>query len=97
MSDKNVPTTVYAAQMTENCGIWAWMQNSIIYHATSSSPYGPYLPKGPAIAHPEAHEPIVARAPGGEYVMWFTSGVLGPGKVRVTLSGSVFVYIFDTL
>ena len=27
-----------------------------------------------AIALPEAHEPIVARAPSGQYVMWFTSG-----------------------
>ena len=54
---------VWAAQMTENCGIWAWMQNSIVYHATSPTPYGPYKPVGPAIAEPEAHEPIVARAP----------------------------------
>ena len=66
--------------MTHNCGIWAWMQNSIIYHATSTSPYGPYKPVGPAIAQPEAHEPIVSRAPTGEYVMWFTSGADGPGR-----------------
>ena len=73
--------------MTENYGIWAWMQNSIVYHATSTNPYGPYHPVGPAIAQPEAHEPIVARAPGGEYVMWFTSGAEGPGSGSPVVGG----------
>jgi hypothetical protein len=78
---------MWAAQMTNNCGIWAWMQNSIVFHATSTSPYGPYLPKGPAVALPEAHEPIVARAPTGEYVMWFTSGDNGPGTGSPVVGG----------
>ena len=30
------------------------MQNSIVFHATSPSPYGPYTPVGPAITQPEA-------------------------------------------
>ena len=63
---------MWAAQMSNNCGIWAWGQNSEVWHATSSSPFGPFYAQGPAISPAEAHEPIVARAPTGEYVMWYT-------------------------
>lgn len=77
---------MWAAQMTVNCGIWAWMQNSEIYHATSTSPLGPYTPQDTAIPA-EAHEPIVARAPTGEYVMWFSSGAAGPGGPRPVVGG----------
>ena len=62
------------------------MQNSEVWHATSTSPYGPFKPQGVAIPA-EAHEPIVARAPTGEYVMWFSSGVQGPGGLRPVVGG----------
>ena len=78
---------MWAAQMSNNCGIWAWGQNSEVWHATSDNPYGPYKKVGPAIEPEEAHEPRVARAPTGEYVMWYTSGPKGPGGPGLTRSG----------
>jgi hypothetical protein len=93
---------MWAAQMTANCGIWAWEQNSMVQHASSSSPYGPFVSKGPAIGLPEAHEPIVARAPTGEYVMWFSTppggpGTKGEGKENSGLTHSINVFVFAQL
>ena len=35
----------------------------------------------------KAHEPIVSRAPTGEYVMWFTSGDDGPAGTPPVVGG----------
>ncbi len=59
--------------MTHNTGIVVWMSNSRIRHAVSTSgPTGPYK------AHDVSfgvwgHEPTAARAPTGEYVLFWTA------------------------
>lgn len=63
---------MFAAEMTNHCGIDTWFQNSRIIHATSSQPDGPFQRVGqvwPAFAH----EPEVVRAPTGEWVMFFSA------------------------
>ena len=49
------------------CNVWEWTSNSIITHAVSSSPYGPYEQRDCAMETclPEAHEGSVAVAPTG--------------------------------
>ena len=63
--------------MVNGCGIWAWCSNSQIVHAVSSTPTGAYSRKGVA-QKVWSHEPTVARAPTGEFVMMFTSAPWGP-------------------
>ena len=64
---------MYAAEMTNDCGIVVWLSNSRIRHAVSSAG-----PDGPYEAHDVAeglwgHEPTAARAPTGEYVLYWTA------------------------
>jgi hypothetical protein len=74
---------MWAARMTNNCGIGAWLSNSEVVHAFADSPTGSFAVD--AVVWPIwAHEPTVVRAPTGEYVMYWTgnngSGVLAnPG------------------
>ena len=65
---------MYASEMTAHCGIGAWAQNSRVIHATSSTPGGTYERKG-VVWGVFSHEPMMARAPTGEYVMYFTSSL----------------------
>ena len=57
------------------------MSNSIITHAVSSTPLGPFRARDCAMrtCAPEAHEGSIAIAPTGEFVLFFTSGPDGPG------------------
>ena len=73
----------FAAEFTQGCSVWAWLSNSIVTHSVSDTPEGPYTKSDCAMetCEPEAHEPSVARAPTGEWVMWFTSSKEGPGGV----------------
>jgi hypothetical protein len=64
-----------ASEMTQHCGINAWASNSHVVHAVSSTPGGAYSRVSP---HAEAfpvfsHEPNLARAPTGEFVVYFTA------------------------
>ena len=68
---------MWSAEMVNGCGIWAWCSNSQVVHAVASTPTGAYTRKGVA-QKVWAHEPTVARAPTGEYVMMFTSSPWGP-------------------
>jgi len=63
---------MWAAEMTEHCGIGAWQQNSRIIHATSATPGGVYTRKD-VTWEVFSHEPEVVPGPSGEYVMYFTS------------------------
>ena len=63
---------MFAAEMTNNCGIVVWMSNSLIRHAVSASPHGPYNASDVTSAV-WGHEPTAARAPTGEFVLWFTA------------------------
>ena len=62
---------MFASRMTGNCGIGSWLSNSEVVHATSTSPTGAFAVRG--VVWPAwAHEPSVARAPTGEFVMLWT-------------------------
>lgn len=64
---------MWAAEMTNNTGILVWMSNSRIRHAVSrAGPFGPYEPQDIAFGL-WGHEPTVARAPTGEYVLFWTA------------------------
>jgi hypothetical protein len=58
--------------MTEHCGIGAWAQNSRIVHAVASTPSAGFK-RTQVVREVFSHEPMLARAPSGEYVMYFTS------------------------
>lgn len=58
--------------MSGECGLTAWGRNSVIVHATSNSPEGPYTRKEEILSF-FAHEPTVVALPasqGGGYVMY---------------------------
>eukprot|EP00051_Salpingoeca_urceolata_P007620 m.99073 g.99073 ORF g.99073 m.99073 type:complete len:507 (+) comp15314_c0_seq1:60-1580(+) len=60
---------MFLAEMTHSCGMSAWSTNSIIRHAVSSSPEGPFVRK--EVVRPEfAHNPTAVRAPDGTYLIY---------------------------
>ena len=63
---------MWAAEMTEHCGIGTWQQNSRIIHATSTTPGGSYTRKD-VTWQVFSHEPEVVPGPNGEFVMYFTA------------------------
>jgi len=65
------------AEITSSCGIWAWGSNSQIVYSTSDTATGTY--RRQSVVFPAfAHEPTVARAPTGEFVMYFRTAPWGP-------------------
>ena len=58
---------MWAAEMTEHCGIGAWVPNSRIIHAVSATPGGAYVRKDVTWGV-FAHEPEVVPGPNGEYM-----------------------------
>jgi hypothetical protein len=68
---------MYAAEITGNCGMNVWLSNSQVIHATSPDPTTQPFTRVGVVAGVFAHEPIAARAPTGEYVVWYTA-VLPP-------------------
>jgi hypothetical protein len=63
---------MWAAEMTEHCGIGAWAQNSRIIRAEAANLSGAFTRKQ-VVWNVFSHEPTMARAPSGEFVMFFTS------------------------
>ena len=63
---------MWAAEMTEHCGIGAWVQNSRVIRATADSPGGSYT-RTQVVWEVFAHEPEVVPGPDGEYVMYYTA------------------------
>jgi hypothetical protein len=72
---------MWAAEMSEHTGIKAWITNSRVVHAVADAPTSsstssslPFDFVRKEVVQPVfAHEPTVARAPKGEYVMWYTT------------------------
>ena len=63
---------MYAAEMTHHCGIVVWLSNSQIRHAVATRADGPFEARD--LAEPVwGHEPTAARAPTGEYVLFWTA------------------------
>eukprot|EP00041_Stephanoeca_diplocostata_P038457 m.1517851 g.1517851 ORF g.1517851 m.1517851 type:complete len:1260 (-) comp25219_c0_seq4:160-3939(-) len=61
---------MYAAEFENSCDISHWSPNSAIVHAVSSTgPLGPYK-RGDVAVMPFAHNPKVARAPDGTWLMY---------------------------
>ena len=61
---------MFAAKMTESCGLTSWATNSEVVHAIADSPEGPYRlvdsehsPEG-VILPRFAHNPMIKRTPG---------------------------------
>lgn len=65
---------MWAAEMTEHCGIGAWAQNSRIIRAVSDTPGGEYK-RAQVVYEVFSHEPEVVRGPNGEYIMYFTANL----------------------
>jgi len=65
---------LYAAEITEHCGIGAWSQNSRVIHASSDTPGGKYV-RDNVVWNVFSHEPEVVRGPNNEYVMYFTAKI----------------------
>jgi hypothetical protein len=68
---------MYAAEMTSFCGINVWLSNSQVIHATSPDPLRVPFSRVSVVQGAFSHEPIAARAPTGEFVLFFTA-VLPP-------------------
>ena len=63
---------MWAAEMTNETGIKAWITNSQVVHAVAEPPEFRFVRQ--AVIWPVfSHEPTVARAPTGEFVMFFTT------------------------
>jgi hypothetical protein len=61
---------LYAAEMSLGCGLNSWYRNSVIIHATSTSPLGPFVRKDQVLGA-FSHEPVVLTLPRGEgYVLY---------------------------
>jgi hypothetical protein len=73
---------MYAAEMGLFCGINTWLSNSIVIHATSPDPLTVPFVRRSVVQGAFAHEPIAARAPSGEFVVFF-SAVLPPQPLPV--------------
>uniref|UniRef100_A0A0G4I0M9 EGF-like domain-containing protein n=1 Tax=Chromera velia CCMP2878 TaxID=1169474 RepID=A0A0G4I0M9_9ALVE len=73
---------MYASEIVGGCGMNVWLSNSQVIHATSSDPVREPFVKRDIVAPAFAHEPMAARAPSGEFVVWYTA-VLPPGKLPV--------------
>ena len=72
---------MWASEIADGCGIETWRSNSRIVHATSTD--GVHFARRSVVVDAFSHEPIVARAPTGEWVMWFTGEVEGaPSRPR---------------
>lgn len=59
---------MFAAEMTNDCGIDYWEPNSRVVHATAPAADGPYTFESTVLA-PFAHEPNAVRAPDGSWVI----------------------------
>lgn len=60
---------MFAADMTDHCGLNAWQRNSAIRHLVSESPSGPFQPSD-VIMPPFSHNPTVQRAADGTYLIF---------------------------
>ena len=63
---------MWIAEMANHCGIGAWAQNSRIIRAVADDPSGEFK-RVQVVWNIFSHEPMMARSPTGEYVMYFTT------------------------
>jgi len=78
IKDENNVYNMFAAQMGQNCTLGQWQTNSIVVHATSSTPTGPYTQQDTAVPA-WSHNPQIIRTQDGTYVIYtLGDGVPGP-------------------
>lgn len=72
---------MWVNELTDSCGMYYWMSNSVVRHATSSDPLTvPFTPR--EVVWPVwSTEPDVVRAPTGEFVAYFTSKIPTPSTL----------------
>lgn len=80
--DDNGLYHMWVNELTNSCGMYYWMSNSVVRHATSPDPLTvPFEPR--EVVWPVwSTEPDVVRAPTGEYVAFFTSKIPTPSTLR---------------
>ena len=72
---------MWVSEITEHCGIGAWMENSRIVHATAATADGIYTRRD--VTWPVfAHEPQVVPGPNGEFVMFFAAAARDDGGLK---------------
>eukprot|EP00039_Didymoeca_costata_P031324 m.34193 g.34193 ORF g.34193 m.34193 type:complete len:376 (-) comp8688_c0_seq1:1781-2908(-) len=64
---------MYAAEIYGFCGMNVWLANSIVVHASSPDPATQPFTRHNQVHGVFSHEPAGARAPTGEYVVFFTA------------------------
>merc|ERR1712224_650893 len=60
---------MFVSEFANNCGLKSWATNSMVVHAVSNAPEGPFE-RREIVVGAFAHNPVVARAPDGTWVMW---------------------------
>jgi len=60
---------MFAAEMANECGLNSWGTNSLVVHAISDSPTGPFE-RREVVVDAFAHNPTVSRAPDGTWVLY---------------------------
>jgi hypothetical protein len=79
---------MHVAAFVQHCGFNQWASNSQIVHAVADSPDGQYRVQ--AVAQPVwAHNPAVARAPSGEWVMTWCANTSARRWFATCANGSV--------
>jgi len=63
---------MWASEIDRHCGIHRWVSQSIVVHAVSDGPPKWKFERKETVFGIFSHEPIVARAPTGEYVLFIT-------------------------
>jgi len=62
---------MFAADMTDHCGLNSWQHNSAIRHLVAATPEGPYEQATDSLVlKPFAHNPTVHKAPDGTYIVF---------------------------
>ena len=63
---------MFAAHMTEHCGLLSWETNSEVVHAVAPSPLGPFTvpAEQPTVIHRFAHNPTVHQNTQGRYLLY---------------------------
>jgi hypothetical protein len=77
---------MYAAEMANHCGLNTWTSNSIIVHATSNTPEGPYTKVGEVMTY-FSHNPTVVMAPDNSLLIYHI-GTGGGGNPKTCTNGS---------
>lgn len=71
IADSNGGLHMFAALMTEHCGLDTWETNSEVVHAVAASPFAPFVQvAGPPVIPRFAHNPTIHRNAEGRYLLY---------------------------